>query len=122
MNYLPFNLEIALKQPERVIARSGKKVTQLVMFKASTDYTLRAVCQGEIVAWRENGKFYNIEESQNDLFLLPEIKECWINVYSDGKTVWTGVSYESHYDAIHYAEKGYYIKTIKITNEKENNI
>ena len=121
-NLLPFDWEIAQKQPERVVTRDGRKVTQLHIFKDVKD--VKPVCgviYDETFRWHLNGVYYySGSESNKDLFLLPEVKECWVNVY------WTenGFAVTSPFSSKHEAEinNGYSmncIKTIRITNEPE---
>ena len=122
-NYLPFDLETALKHPERVVTRDGRKVQELHQFKAShVKQTLYGVVNNTINCWSNDGRYSTTNtESDYDLFLLPEVKECWVNVYQDGERIGLGNSYqtkEKAFSAKHDA-RGTYIKTILVTNEPE---
>lgn len=128
-NLQPFDLETALKHPERVVTRDGIKVTQLTKFDAD-NYQLAGVFEMELNTWDSNGKFNTSNNNQNkyDLFLIYKIKENWVNVYilkSNGEFAVT--VHDSKKDADTYwqkiTEEGQkiytYIKTIRITNEPE---
>jgi hypothetical protein len=128
-NYLPFDLETALKHPEKVVTRDGEKVTQLTKFEARTDYPLRGVIGDKLNDWSIEGVYYlNLGKNKNDLFLLPEVKTCYLNIYqlkSNGD--FSVTLHDSHEEAVvnwqkttEEGQKIYtYIKTIRITNEPE---
>lgn len=123
-NYLPFDLETALKHPERVVTRDGRKVRQFTKFESNSEFTVIVVLDNEVQSFRVNGTYqFGNRESQNDLFLLPEVKECWVNVYEEkGKGFNIGDAYKSKQDAIDKiadTPEYTYIKTIRITNEPE---
>lgn len=123
-NYLPFDLETALKHPERVVTRDGRKVLELYCFKSEMVYKLVGViengCQTE--SWNTSGK-YNVNqknEATHDLFLLPEVKECWVNVYEYGNRILLGSTYSTkEYAIVDKHSEWHLIKTIRITNEPE---
>ena len=122
MNYLPFDLETALAHPERVVTRDGRKLTQLTKFEAKeSEFGIIAVIEDEIASFRIDGTYaFFRKESNFDLFLLPDVKECWVNVFHEkGRFNFThGYSSE---DKAKYAARDVptYIKTIRITNEPE---
>ena len=86
-NYLPFDLETALKHPERVVTRDGRKVEQLHFFKRDTEtkHPIYGILDGNVEHWNNGGNFCIGTKSDYDLFLLPEVKECWVNVYLNSK-------------------------------------
>lgn len=83
-----FNLEQALAG-KPVVTRDGQSVTQLVLFKnINSPYPLHGVRlygvgPGDVNAWSIEGKHYTIGSHSNDLFMTPEKKEGWINIYKD---------------------------------------
>lgn len=130
MNYLPFDLEIALKHPERIITRDGKlkvKALYLVPDWLVNGYQLKVIFEnGVIYSFTKEGQYFShTKGSSVDLFLLPEsipYKEWWVNVYtwkSNGELcLFTNNTEEEAKKSI--ADEGNlftYIKTIKITNE-----
>lgn len=125
MNYLPFDLETALRHPERVVTGDGRKVEQLTFFKRKDErqHPIYAILDGDIEHWNANGKYCSVVPSHHDLFLLPEVKECWVNVYDDG-TSFIRIG-DGKYRSMDEAKfnisdsLGTYIKTIRITNEIE---
>ena len=123
MNYLPFDLETALKHPERVVTRDGRKVEQLHKFYIDESYPLYGVIGKDLKTWGIKGNYTDNTDSNTDLFLLPEVKECWVNVYSNGwgQPYVKGGSYQTKENAKFIAgtEKIGYIKTVRITNETE---
>lgn len=117
-NYLPFDLETALKHPERVVTKNGKPVTQLTSFNVTSDWPLFAVIYNQIFSFNRCGACMG-QPSHYDLFLLPEVKECWVNVYDNGY-LWTGNCFPTKERAESDGKKNpQYIKTIRITNEPE---
>jgi hypothetical protein len=125
MKYLPFNLETALKHPEKVRTRDGRKIDKLVHFEGldeSLDSAVIAQIDGRLITLYASGKFINYEH-RNDLFLINEVKECWVNVYDNGK-IFPKIGecrFSSKDEAINCIDQliGKYIKTIRITNEPE---
>jgi len=124
-NYLPFDLETALKHPERVVTRDGRRLTEIYHFKSIKERgdNLYYVVNGVKFNNYPSGNYYKECPSKHDLFLLPEVKECWVNVYESdlGKIYVRGASYADEYSAKSLAklEPINYIKTIRITNEPE---
>ena len=89
-NHLPFVLEIALKDISRVVTRDGRKVSELHLFKTeNSDFPLNVVIEGERISFTKSGRFYNsAKETPFDLFILPEQKDIWINIYRNGHANW----------------------------------
>ena len=75
----PFNLEEALKNPDRVVTRDGRKVTQLHKFDCSDYHRLVLVLDGSIETYDTDGIWgLKGNENEKDLFLLPETKTVWV--------------------------------------------
>ena len=87
-NFLPFNLEEALKSPERVVYRDGSKPLEWYHLKGSQEAGRKIVS----VTPRGNPRSHSIDGCWNvgrpdkyDLFLLPLPKTTyWINVMEEG--------------------------------------
>lgn len=123
-NYLPFDLETALKHPERVVTLDGKKVNKIYLFDDDDAFMpLAAIVDKKVRSYTKEGSFYGYTSSGFDLFLLPDVKECWVNVYDDG-TSFIRIG-DGKYRSMDEAKfnitdsLGTYIKTIRITNEPE---
>jgi len=116
MNYLPFDLETALKHPERVVTRDGRKISEIYHFKNKrlSDYKVYACIGDEVLTYTIEGLAIKGDTRERDLFLLPEVKECWVNVYEmdNGK-----LFVADKYVVLSASYK--FIKTIRITNEPE---
>jgi len=124
MNYLPFDLETALKHPERVVTRDGRKVSEIYYFKNKriSDYKVYACVEDEVLTYTIEGLAIKGDTRERDLFLLPEVKECWVNIYEEifDPTICNVFFYESKIEAIKMISSIHtYIKTIRITNEPE---
>lgn len=125
MNYLPFNLETALKHPERVVTRDGRRVSEIHHLKVKATYQpIHCVAEGEpLTCWETGGYCGDKRLTHNlDLFLLPEVKECWVNVYySECGGVEIGSPRQTKSDCLSQpgCTSSGYIKTIRITNESE---
>lgn len=79
----PFNLEAALAGA-KVVTRDGDEVTQLTLFNVSKDgYVLYGVLNFEVHSWLVNGKYYRIDESNNDLFMAHVKIEQWVARYGN---------------------------------------
>jgi hypothetical protein len=82
MNLKPFNLAEAIANPERVVTRDGKKVTQLTKFEVYNDpYMIRGIVAGRIQSFTNDGKFdCGGHLHHYDLFILPQTKTVWVVV------------------------------------------
>ena len=120
MKYLPFDLEVALKHPERVITRQGQKITEIHYFETSNSYKYKvsAVIDGVVEPFTIGGRFYeDTTDSNYDLFLLPEYKEKFVNVYDNpAYGLQVGDVLDTLEQAKAFKDQEYYIKTIKITS------
>lgn len=81
----PFNLKEYLKNPSRkVVTRDGRAVKIYC-----TDYidkcSIIAKIEGNAYSYsfREDGRFVDHKETNNDLFFDSEKKERWVNLYYD---------------------------------------
>lgn len=85
----PFNIQEALKSPERVITRYNREVTDLHFCEDSSQYysyPLIAVIDGKIIFFTKEGKFNPPHDHPLDLFLTPITQTGWINIYkTDGE-------------------------------------
>lgn len=90
---LPFDLEVALKEPERVVCRNGEKPSELYYFKTSkSDYPVTAVVNKLIYVFTVKGEYLNDEEYKYDLFLLPKKITLWMVVCKE--------KYDSRYETV----------------------
>ena len=116
-----FSLGEYLKNPLRkVVTRDGRAVKIYC-----TDYI-----DGPIIAkieedafslsFREDGRYFDFEETDNDLFFAPEKHEGWINLYRDmNMNLYTSIPFDSEETAINFGRmQNIYIKTIKIEWEE----
>jgi hypothetical protein len=117
-----FDLERALAG-EPVITRKGKKVTELHLFKGGKlIQPLFGTIEGEegYFCFEKDGMYnYSSTETSFDLFMAPEKKSIWVNLYEyDNGQLWVGCYYNSLEEASKPGtHMGRYIKTIEITNE-----
>lgn len=136
----PFNLEAA-KAGKPVYTRDGRKA-RIICFDYKGDsnaypilalistINLRGVPSEIIAKYTEDGRYakYNNVENNEDLMILPEKKEGWVNIYnrnrprtsSENCYIITGVSvFETKEGAISYIDKDKeYIDTVKIEWEE----
>lgn len=123
-NYLPFDIETALAHPERVVTRDGRKVSEIYHFKNKrlSDYKVYACVGDEVLTYTIEGLAIKGDTRERDLFLLPEVKECFVNVYyQDDGDITIGSPRKTKADCLNqpgYSSIGF-IKTIRITNEPE---
>lgn len=140
LNLKPFDLEAA-KAGKPVCTRDGRKA-RIICFNYKGDsnaYPILALIStinsrgvpSEIIAkYTEDGRYakYNNVENNEDLMMLPEKKEGWVNIYnrnrprtsSENCYIMTGVSvFETKEGAISYIDKDKeYIDTVKIEWEE----
>lgn len=100
MNLKPFNLEEALANPNRVVTRDGRKVTQLTNFKIGNPLCLVGVVDYKIKSWKKSGRYFD-DESSNDLFLLPQTKTVWVVVSSCSRGIYSN-GFDSEIEAINF--------------------
>lgn len=124
MNLLPFNLEEALKHPERVVYRNGEKPLEWHWFDHSDQESFCIVSidsERSILTHKICGSFPSIPtDSPYFLFLLPPPeKRYWVNVYEDKtECLVTGKICESEEECNKRIDIGLpvtFIKTISFT-------
>lgn len=118
-NLKPFNLKEA-KTGKSVCTRDGKKV-RIICFdvKESIHPIVALIKDGErerLCLYMLNGRRYENEEWEDDLMMLPEKKEGWINVYKGG--LLDTKSYPTKKEAFDKASLNDYVDTVKITWEE----
>jgi hypothetical protein len=121
----PFNLKEALSG-KPVVTRTGDAVSQLYLFDCDDDLPLMGVLHNEIHSFTKDGKWstYDTDKRDTDLFMAPEKKSIWVNVYevmdslSEEFELSIGKIHGTKESAIISKNKNY-IKTIEITNEIE---
>ena len=99
----PFNLEEYLKNPERrVVTRDGRNVT-IHCTNYNSNFPIVAEIEGahSSDSFNKEGKFYQISDTENDLFFAPKKHEGWVNIYrnkTNGES-YCGKIYKSEDDA-----------------------
>ena len=127
LNLKPFNVQKA-REGKPVCTRDGRKA-RIVCFdrKANTPIVALIECDdhGEILQCVHNdGRCVQFDISDNDLMMLPEKKEGWVNVYRDcdGANITENDNiYSSEEAAIASAQvvnKNGYVATVKIAWEE----
>jgi len=86
-NLKPFDIEKA-KAGAKVVTRNGKNVRIICYDKIGTEHPIVALIDSGYVemvfSFTEKGSYDSSERPHpNDLFLLSEKKEGWVNVYRD---------------------------------------
>lgn len=134
LNLKEFNLEAA-KAGKPIYTRDGRKARILCYdLKGVEEYPIVAAIETHdylaesISAYDRNGRFDHDKENNNDLMILLEKKEGWINIYNrntistskENCYIMTGVSvFKTKESAISYKDKDKeYIDTIKIEWEE----
>lgn len=89
-NLKPFDLESA-KKGEPVFTRDGRKARVICFDRKGYElYPMLALVEesgseNNIYSYKANGMWANTgEESNNDLMMLPKMREAWIVVYESG--------------------------------------
>jgi hypothetical protein len=99
-NLLPFDLEVALKNPERVVYRNGEKPLGWHYFDVEGLDMPIIDTEGE--TYMKDGKFrYDGDESIYDLFLLPKFTP------EEGKWYWTKYKEDSVFFPRYYSNGCY---------------
>lgn len=118
----PFDLEAA-KAGKPVCTRDGRKARILCYDLKGAKYPIVAAIETQdyiaesISAYDKNGRFVPDKENNNDLMVLLEKKEGWINIYTNSGSVETGINiYETEEIAKSSASNSSinYLDTIKI--------
>ena len=114
LNLKPFNIQKA-REGYPVYTRGGAKA-RIICFDAKSDAPIIALIttgDGTEIAfdYLSDGTFFNSENPVNDLMMLPEKKEGWVNVYKDSV-------YDTKDEALIGRSGRGYIDTIKICWEE----
>ena len=124
LNLKPFDLEAA-KQGKPVCTRNGRKA-RIVCTNRKHLYPIVALIEcgdGEemIAAYSNEGKTEIYETKGEDLMMLPEKHEGWVNVFKTSIVSYNvGCLYSTKEEAISHVDKGddNYIATVKIEWEE----
>ena len=125
LNLKPFDIQKA-REGKPVCTRDGRKAIILCYDFKGAEYPIVAAvetrnCFAEsICGYDKNGRFDHDTENNNDLMMLPEKKEGWVNVYKgiDGVTL-SQYPYTSKDEAIKESEILFgRIDTIKVSWEE----
>ena len=123
LNFKPFDLEAA-KAGKPVCTRNGRKVRILCYDLKGEEYPIVAAVETpnhmaeSISAYDKNGRFDHGKENNNDLMMLPQKKEGWVNIYKDIDNDICGI-YSTKEEALKGKSVGdYYVATIKIEWEE----
>lgn len=96
---LNFNIEEALKNPDRVVYRDGSKPLEWHLFeKVSGLYPITSVATNElcVIHTKDGNQVDDENNTPKDLFLLPEPKkEYFINVYDVNGVVYASKPFNS---------------------------
>lgn len=125
LNLRPFDIEAA-KAGKPVCTRNGRKVRILCYDLKGEEYPIVAAVETpdhmaeSISAYDKNGRFDHGKENNNDLMMLHQKKEGWINIYTCYDGAETGISI---YKTKEIAKKkvdndSSYLDTIKIEWEE----
>ena len=123
LNLKPFDIQKA-REGKPVCTRDGRKVRIICFDLKGAEYPIVAAvethdCLAEsISAYDKNGKFDHDKENNNDLMMLPEKKEGWMNIYNNGYNHKVGaLIYNSKEEALNNKESNA-VDTIKIEWEE----
>lgn len=125
----PFNLEQA-KAGKPVCTRYGRKA-RIICFDANImpeNKNILALIRKDdgseyVEYYTSNGKFSDSKDDINDLMMLPETKEGWVNVYKSDNSNYPALlgftyAYNTKEEAIDNADPDTTIATVKISWEK----
>lgn len=118
LNLKPFDLEAA-KAGKPVCTRGGAKA-RIICFDAKSDAPIVALVtidDGTEITfdYLSDGTFLNRDNPENDLMMLPEKKEGWVNIYA------LNTCYSSKEEAEANIDRDYedeYVRTVKIEWEE----
>ena len=122
-NLKPFDLKAA-KAGKPVCTRDGRKA-RIICFDRKDNTPIIALIEcvnhAEILQCVHNdGKCFHYDTSNNDLMMLPEKKEGWINIYRSEKgEYWYGqLLFSTKKDAIDAHDHAQYVTTVKVEWEE----
>ena len=106
----PFDIELA-KQGKPVCTRDGRKARIICFDRRGDKFPIVALLDGcneehsEVAETFTNEGLYEIgEKSSNDLMMLPEKKEGWVNVYKERIYSTKEEAIEATYDGVTYVD------------------
>ena len=118
LNLKTFDIQKA-REGKPVCTRDGRKARILCYDLKGAEYPIVAAVETRdrfaesIFGYDKNGRFDHDTENNNDLMMLPEKKEGWINVYDDAPI------YDTKEEALNRrSEFRGYIDTIKVSCEE----
>jgi hypothetical protein len=117
---IPFNLEQAIAG-KTLITRDGRSVPQFfhITARLNDPTPIIAIIEGNTHKLNINGRASDFFDSNEDLFMAPEKKSIWVNIYylKDSLSIghYRDTTYENAVENITNRET--YIKTIEITND-----
>lgn len=121
MNLKPFNLERALAG-DPVVTRDGRKIIEIIKFNSDINHPIFALVENRINAeWRTlEGKYWDNQESESDLFMIPIKKTYWINIYKNeyGIRLYHDTFFNSKEDAINSKILRNYHSTVHVEIEE----
>ena len=126
LNLKPFDLEAA-RSGKPVCTRDGRKA-RIICFDAKDKDNMQIIAlvqskSGETEAvnfYYKDGKQSKIGITGNDLMMLPEKKEGWVNIYNDGGTYYSKYIYKTEKEATGQADtiSPNHVATVKIEWEE----
>lgn len=129
LNLKPFDIQKA-REGKPVCTRDGRKV-RIICFDGKGDQPIIALVEAKgnkdaliekVERYFINGhSVFEVRETNNDLMMLPEKKDGWVNVYQGGKLD-ADYIYPTKADAVENISqpmKARYIDTIKVTWEEQ---
>lgn len=123
LNLKPFSLELA-KAGKPVCTRDGRKA-RIICFDAKGEKPIIALIANgnseDVNYYYITGKVRFLDkEDENDLMMLPEKKEGWINIYRSEKgEYWSGqMLFSTKKDATDAHDHAQYVTTVKVEWEE----
>ena len=118
----PFNLEEA-KAGKAVCTKDGYPARIICFDKKSSSFTIVALVdfgneELEVTYTNEGHYYATIEESDNDLFMVGEHKEGWINIYNINSEPSLGYGIYSTREEAQFVAAPNVVATIKIEWEE----
>ena len=124
LNLKPFDIQKA-REGKPVCTRDGRKA-RIICFDAKGDQPIIALVEAkgnkdalieEVERYFINGhSVFEVRETNNDLMMLPEKKEGWVNIYNDGGTYYSKYIYKTEKEATGQADtiSPNHVATVKI--------
>lgn len=93
-----------LKNPERkIVTYDGRAVRIICVNRLCKDYPVVALVTDEdsedLFSYTKEGKLYQNQDDDRDLFFVPEKKERWVNIYKNTLGTQLGEIYNSKENA-----------------------